>query len=250
MAVRRFQEFEPLTQGQGYYVAFSGGKDSSVILALAKLSGVKFDAHHNLTTIDPPELVRFVVDRHPEVVIDRPERSMLKKLETKGMPTRMGRWCCEYLKERSGSGRFVVTGVRWAESRRRAQRRMVESCYKDTGKRYLHPIIEWTDEDVWKFIREQNVPYCGLYDEGFKRLGCLFCPIAGRKQKARERLLYPRYEKLFVRAFQRLKENREAAGKHSCDRWKDGQEMFDWWVSNKSVKDFDQEKMFSHPVFE
>ncbi len=51
LAIRRIKLHEPI---EGYYVAFSGGKDSCVILDLVKRAGVKFDAHLNITTVDPP----------------------------------------------------------------------------------------------------------------------------------------------------------------------------------------------------
>lgn len=54
-AIERFRLFGP---EDGYWLAYSGGKDSTVILALAKMAGVKFEAHYSCTSVDPPELVR------------------------------------------------------------------------------------------------------------------------------------------------------------------------------------------------
>jgi len=59
----------------GYYLADSFGKDSTVLLSLAKRSGVAFDAHHSLTTIDPPELIWYGRKHHSETMIDKPEKS-------------------------------------------------------------------------------------------------------------------------------------------------------------------------------
>lgn len=56
-AIERIKTFEP---PEGYFLAFSGGKDSVVIKALADMAGVKYDAHYHITSVDPPELVRFV----------------------------------------------------------------------------------------------------------------------------------------------------------------------------------------------
>jgi len=247
-SIERLQGYEPLTKGMGYYLAFSGGKDSCAILALAKMAGVKFDAHYSMTTIDPPELYHFIRTEHPEVMWHRPEQTFLQKVVTVGIPNRMARWCCEYLKEGGGDGRVVLTGVRWAESAKRAKRRMTETCYRDQGKQYLHPIIDWSDQDVWEFIRGNNIKYCSLYDEGKKRIGCLFCPNASAATKAWESKRYPKFAAAFVKAFQKLKDNRTSAGKTSCDKWKDGQEMFDWWISNKSCAEFDNDKALS--IFE
>lgn len=68
-AIKRIKMFEP---EEGYYLCFSGGKDSVVIKALADMAGVKYDAHYSLTSVDPPELVRFIKDEHPDVVIEIP----------------------------------------------------------------------------------------------------------------------------------------------------------------------------------
>jgi len=204
------------------------------------MSGVKYDAHHSLTTIDPPELIYYMREHHADVKIDRPAKPFLSRLAVKGFPQRQRRWCCEEYKERGGSGRLVMTGVRAAESPARRRRAMVEHCLKDRHKKYLHVIIDWTDEDVWQFIKEKKLPYCKLYDEGWKRIGCLFCPMAGKQRKtAAER--YPRYVKTFIRAFEKL----HATGRESMNRWESGEAMFWWWLNeDRKSADPDQLMMF------
>ena len=135
---------------EGFYVADSGGKDSCVILELVKMSGVKYEAHHNLTTIDPPELVYFLRDNHKDTTIDKPDKPFLKEMETRGFPMRINRWCCSDYKEKGGKGRMVVTGVRASESIKRSKRGVLETCYKDTSKRYVNPILSWSEDDVWE----------------------------------------------------------------------------------------------------
>lgn len=104
-AIAKIRLHEP---ANGYYVAFSGGKDSCVILDLVKRAGVKFDAHINLTTVDPPEVIRFVRQQYPEVTIEKPKMSMKKLIEKKGiLPTRLARYCCAEYKERGGIGRSL-----------------------------------------------------------------------------------------------------------------------------------------------
>ena len=103
----------------GYYLAYSGGKDSDTIKILATVAGVKFEAVHNLTTVDAPETVQYVKSQ-PDVRIDYPHTSMWQLIVDKGIPPiRRKRYCCDYLKERTGEGRLVMTGVRRAESARR-----------------------------------------------------------------------------------------------------------------------------------
>jgi len=173
-AIARLRQFEP---SEGYYLAFSGGKDSVALMGLANEADVRFDAHHSLTTIDPPELVQFV--KTCPVQVDKPSKSFHQWMQSEGIPTRTRRWCCKRLKERGGSGRIVLTGIRAAESTARRRRRMVETCYQDSTRRFVHPIIDWTTADVWAYIRDRKLPYCSLYDEGFARLGCVLCSMSG-----------------------------------------------------------------------
>ena len=113
-AIKYLQTFQPTTEP--YYLCYSGGKDSDVILTLAKLAGVNFEAVHNLTTVDAPETVHYVKAQH-DVRISRPAKTMWQLIVEKRMPpTRIVRYCCEHLKERGGKGRTKITGVRWAES--------------------------------------------------------------------------------------------------------------------------------------
>jgi len=228
MALARLREFEP---PEGYYLAFSGGKDSVVILRLAQMAGVAFDAHYNVTTVDPPELVRFIKAQHSDVERHRPEMSMFQYILKKKFwpPMRHQRWCCRLLKEGGGSDRTVMTGIRWQESPRRAKRRMVEACYRDKSKRYFHPIIDWTARDVWAFIEQEQIPYCSLYGEGFERLGCILCPMQRRGLRMRDCERWPQFAKAYLTTLERLLEVRASMGKEQ--KFETGQEMFDWWIS-------------------
>lgn len=123
-SIERLKAFEP---EEGYYVAFSGGKDSQCVYHLCKMAGVKFDAHYNVTSVDPPELIRFIKKNYPDVIWDYPRYddgsviTMWNLIPRKQMPpTRLARYCCQYFKESSGKYRVTVTGVRWAESAKRA----------------------------------------------------------------------------------------------------------------------------------
>lgn len=260
MAIQRLRSFEP---PDGYYVAFSGGKDSQCVYHLCKMAGVKFDAHYAVTSVDPPELIRFIRENYPDVEWTRqyyddglPEhyysdgrpkpKTMWSIIPDHTLPpTRKARYCCALLKETGGQGRVVVTGVRWAESVNRkathgvagvqgkkkrtikkaeelgaeyklnkhgeiimnddndANRRMVEQCYR-TQKTMVNPIVDWTDKDVWDFLNENGIPHCSLYEEGYKRLGCIGCPLAGTREMLRDFERYPKYKDNYIRAFQRM----------------------------------------------
>lgn len=227
IAIERIQEFAPIAESMnpnGYYVGFSGGKDSSCVLDLVKRSGVKYEAHYHLTTCDPPELVHFIKDNHSEVVIDKPPMTIWQLIRKKKMPPRrQARYCCEVLKEHGGAGCFTITGVRWGESARRSRRRMVESCFKDKTKRYLHPIIDWTDNDVWNYIKSKKLPYCSLYDEGFKRIGCVLCPMTRNTKQQIER--WPKIAAAWEKA---VKATYPTESKNF--KFKSAQEYWEWWL--------------------
>ena len=88
----------------------------------------------------------------------------------------------------------------------RENARLVEMCYK-THTTMINPIIDWTTDEVWEFIKEYNIPYCCLYDEGFKRLGCIGCPMGSKKQREYEFERYPKYKNLYMMAFQKMIDN-------------------------------------------
>lgn len=236
----------------GYYLAFSGGKDSLVIYHLAKMAGVRFEAHYHLTTVDPPELVHFIRRNYPDVIIDYPPITMWNLIIKKQLPPyRNARYCCSVLKETGGEGRFVITGVRWQESRKRESRgavevlgsrkpdlilnndneesrRIIENCQLK-GKRLINPIISWTENEVWLFIYSQKIAYCELYDCGFRRLGCIGCPLASVKNREWEFKRFPKFREAYIRTFDRMVEARRAAGK-SDGNWNSGEAVFNWWM--------------------
>ena len=279
IAIERLKAFEP---EEGYYLAFSGGKDSVTVKALCDMAEVKYDAHYAITSVDPPELVRFIKEKYPDVIREHQHWekdgrwhkagdpiTMWNLIPEKGMPpTRIARYCCAYLKETGGQGRRVLTGVRWAESANRANnaglikvttkvnkfkkmadslgggeniiptskggvilnndnadtRRIMEHCTRQF-KTTVNPIIDWSDSDVWEFIHEYNVPYCELYDQGCKRLGCIGCPMA---DKAKELEKYPKYKDAYLRAFDKmLISNKEKGIKSS---WETPEDVMDWWL--------------------
>jgi len=227
----------------GYYVCFSGGKDSVVLAELFRLSGVKYTLNYNITTIDPPEVIRFMRKFYPDLIWHRAERKSLpyKMAERFGPPTRLKRWCCNVYKEHGGDGLFKATGVRGEESPRR------KGMWKQINKdRYSEafivcPIVYWTDSDIWRFIHEHNLPYCSLYDEGFKRLGCIGCPYGDTKQMLKQFERWPRYEALWKRGFQKYWDNFKGVPKRNGeDRWIEKMnsvdDLWNWWISGKAYK--------------
>ena len=248
-------------------VADSGGKDSAICRELVRRSGVPHEIVHNLTTADAPQTVYYVRERfcmaeesgipctinHPYY---RGQRiSMWSLIPMKKIPpTRLARYCCEVLKEGSGVGRFIVTGVRWAESRKRKEgrgiyeiftkskeqkvilnndnddrRRLFESC-QTRSKHVCNPIVDWSDRDVWDYLYAEKIPVNPLYQMGFFRVGCIGCPMAG-KQRYREFVLFPTYEHAYRRAFEKMLLARKLDGKEDMTgRWADADAVFRWWM--------------------
>jgi phosphoadenosine phosphosulfate reductase len=233
-AIALLRQHEP---EEGYYLANSGGKDSGVLRHLVIKSGVKFDAHYNWTTIDPPELLHHIKHNHPETEIHKPALSMWQLIPIKKMPpTRLVRYCCQVLKEGGGKNRIVLTGVRSAESAARSQRKQVEHVYKGTAKGFVHPLFYWTDAEIWEYTKINNISYCSLYDQGFKRLGCIGCPMQGKEGMERDFKRWPKHKAAYLRAFQKLIDLRSSTPKPALQ--KTAQEMFDWWVLGKQPRSF------------
>lgn len=252
--------------GEKLYIAYSGGKDSECIAELA-LTAVGQDAceiHYHATGIDPPELVKHVKARFRawseqdvECHFDKPAANMHDLIVAKGPPKRTKRFCCDKLKEGKGIGRVVVTGVRWAESSRRAdvhgvltvmsrnkarrgrynddndiQRRIIEHCTTKSSIT-INPIIDWSDADVWGFLRSNSIPYCSLYDEGFTRLGCIGCPMAG-DNRYREFARWPHMRRYFMRAFAEMLAYRPQYAERFG--WHTAEDVWHWWMEDGHVR--------------
>lgn len=254
--------------GTPLVITNSGGKDSSVCVELARRAGLPFEVQHNHTTADAPETVRFVrkefarlenmgihCDIHYPTYKGK-RTSMWDLIPQKLMPpTRIMRYCCDVLKEHSAEGRMIATGVRWAESPRRKKQRGIfkkQVSNKDKAvstrtdgdslaelfapcklkaKRIVNPIVDWTDAEVWDFLRDAKVPVNPLYEEGCNRVGCVGCPMAG-KRRYEEFRRWPQYEKLYVLAFERMLQEREQRGKLD-ESWRigtTGRDVFRWWM--------------------
>lgn len=269
VAVERLKAFEPETEP--YHLCYSGGKDSDVIRILAQLAGVKHEIHHNLTSVDAPETIRYIKSI-PDVIIDIPHDrngriSMWSLIIKKGIPpTRFARYCCAELKETGGKGRMMITGVRSAESVNRAKkagmikiigkpktvqktaenfgveyenktgvlvmnmdnasnRRLVEHCYRTTAT-MINPIIDWTDDDVWEFLRHYGCQANPLYQCGQKRIGCIGCPMQSFKNMQSDFEKYPKYKEMYIKTFDRMLK----AHPDKYYSWKTGIDVFDWWT--------------------
>lgn len=273
MAIARLQDAARLSlhrYGKPLLITYSGGKDSQVLVALAERSGIDFEVVNSHTTADAPETVYFIREQFKQMegrgincTIEKPRykgkpTSMWSLIPQKMMPpTRLVRYCCAVLKENTGRDRFIATGVRWAEStRRKNSRGVMELMHKDPAKRIIlmgdndekrqlfetcnlkskmtvNPIVDWSDDDVWDYTHSEHLPVNPLYCEGHKRVGCIGCPMAGGGGRQHEFMRWPKYEELYVVAFERMLEARRAKGK-PCD-WQTGRDVFRWWMEDKNI---------------
>lgn len=250
----------------GFYLAFSGGEDSQALYHIAQMAGVKFKAHMNLTSVDPPEVIRFVKQNYPDVELIKPKMSIYDMAKKKGMlPTRMIRWCCAEFKEMSGARKVTLIGIRHAESKRRSKRNEIETgdrkfsgnfdqwsehqekmvtCVGGKDKILVSPIIHWTEKDVWEFLNVQNIPHCSLYDNGYTRIGCICCPMSSRNQKIKEMRDFPHVQRNWESTIQWLMQN----------KWTKKQQLkskdlaFKWWISGKSFDEFYAEEVLQQKI--
>ncbi len=192
--------------GQPLELCYSGGKDSDVILELAKMSGIKYRAIYKCTTIDPPGTIKHAIDNGAEIV--RPEETFFQLIRRKGLPSRLVRFCCQILKEYKILD-YAVVGIRSSESKKREELyKEPEQCRvyanKDKVRQYL-PILDWTDGDVTEFISERGIKCHPLYyDENGnfdvkQRLGCMCCPLAWRKHRIEEFKKHPIMVRQYIR---------------------------------------------------
>ena len=134
----------------GFYLAFSAGKDSQAMFHVAQMGGVKFKAHMNFTSVDPPQVIIFKRKQYPCVVEHPPRASIFDLAVEKGiLPSMRIRWCCAELKESAGAGKVTLIGIRKSESSRRAKRHEVEvSNKKFSGN--LEQFAKWQQDEIAK----------------------------------------------------------------------------------------------------
>lgn len=254
---------EPLT------VCYSGGKDSQILVRLALEAGIPFRVKHSLTTVDAPETVYTVRDtfgalkaKGIEAEINKPELTMWRLIPKMRMPpTRLVRYCCRVLKERNTGEKFIATGVRQSESVKRKNRGTVDVIASNKSDRAaisdevflsndnderrkalehcmskktlcVNPIIDWTDAQALNYFWNVCEIHNPLYMEGFKRVGCIGCPMAGRSQRIREFARWGKYKDAYLRAFDRMLKVRHENWLET--KWENADEVFKWWMNDKT----------------
>lgn len=265
--------------GEPLIVTYSGGKDSDVCLALAKAAGIPYEVLHNHTTADAPETVYHIRETFKRLE-GEDVKCTVKWPAYKGKsvtmwtlipqnlmpPTRFMRYCCSVLKEGGGAGRMICTGVRWAEAARRKnsrgiyetsnadkskriilsndnddRRRLFEDC-KIKSKRVVNPIIDWSTQDVLEYAAAEKIKLNPLYRCGFGRVGCVGCPMSGKRNMIKEFARYPTYERAYIRAFDAMlaERRRRRMPTEPAERrrrwmptdWQTGVDVMHWWLDD------------------
>lgn len=267
-AIKMIKYYEGLAiemDERGYCVCTSEGKDSRVLGHLFRRADVKHFYVHNITGIDPPELIYFQRKKFQEyrdmgylTYEIMYEKSIWQLMMEKLIPPyRQIRYCCKELKEKRNnviSGCLFSFGVRKFESVKRSQnrneleiqlvkkgsgniimpfdnaenRKTFENCYKDHEKR-VNPIAYWTSDDIWNYSKDVGLEQCCLYNEGFERLGCIGCPMARQKGRHREFERWKGFEKLYRLYFHKMFDERKRQGK--ANYWDSADEWFYCWCN-------------------
>lgn len=222
-AKKIIREHEP---PEGYYIGFSGGKDSVVLLDIVKRAKVKHEVFYNITTIEHPETLEFVKS-FPEITFIEPKNTIDELIIKKGFPPlRKIRYCTTELKVKNGRDRLKLLGIRAEESKRRATLEPLKLEGKD---RYIFPLFDWTVADIWQYIGKYNLRYNPLYDCGYKRVGCVLCPYSPKKIIEMELEKYPeiveRYRQACIKAYKANSSRGKIYTTFTC-----GQDIFEWWL--------------------
>lgn len=253
-AIELLQKYEKVAlqlNSKGYFLAFSGGKDSQLLYLIAELSGVKFKAYFSNTTNELPENIKFIRKHYPMVEFLNPPENFYKLVAKKGLPTRIRRYCCSILKEGAGAGYAVLTGERREESAKRKmypdvsvqsrnpKRQKVFSadelakheCIKGKDRLRIRPILNFSESEVWEVLKYFSQPLNPCY-ELQHRVGCILCPFAKKGQIEKHLSKYPRVKKTLLKNLQVF------LNRTNNSDFDDAEDCFKWWLSLKNVREY------------
>ena len=276
-----------LCQNSGCVISDSGGKDSSVLKHIAMKAkekyGLMFSIQHNHTTVDAPETVYFVREEQEKYRamgiaynILYPKKSMWQLIiDHCTPPTRLMRYCCAELKEYSGHGEKLVTGVRKAESRNRKENQGIVTFPQP--KKSLKQKIEddenfhTTDKGGVVVLNLDNSDTREIVETCYRTSKTLINPLIDWEDDflwwyirheeininpqyvcGQERIgcigcpmagkkrwsqfdRYPKYKNIYISAFGKMLIERERRGLENRSQWKNAQCVFDWWMEDENI---------------
>lgn len=195
-----------------FHVAFSGGKDSCVLLDLVKKALPKgsFVVMFGDTGMEFPDTYALIdkikqqcAEDEIPFYIARSHLSPKESWELFGPPSRVLRWCCSVhkstpqtlkLREVTGKNDFIgldFVGVRAHESVARSTYKYENYGKKQKGQYSHNSILEWTSAEIWLYIYANDLLINKAYKKGNGRAGCLFCPMSGGTSDYLRRASYP-----------------------------------------------------------
>lgn len=241
-AVRFIQTIRSSTD-ETLYAGNSGGKDSAVVDHLLKLSGISYHSYHTNTTLDPPGTIPHLKKYYPHTEILKPNETFYQLIRRKGLPTRLNRYCCEYLKEYGSVARMVFEGVRSEESKNRKGRDYVQCDSRkwQKGAQHIYPIYDWTEKEIWAYIELRDIITAPHYErakeKGLTRLGCVGCPLVSPDTRRKEFELYPKILENITKAIESgMKENPQWKLSVATDC--NAEIAIKWWLSGKTMNEF------------
>lgn len=233
-AICRIQKFSKICEKLNVLpvVGFSGGKDSQVVYDLCKRSGINFKAVFN-HCFESNTTLKFIRENYPEVEWRREVKEgffeNIRKNHHGLLPTVEKSYCCSDYKHNPKYVDYAsIVGVRKAESQKRKQRKVFETKSKrflnknkETFYQYfsesciasgapseiqLKPILDWTSEEVWNYIKKYKLPINPEYSD-CNRVGCQICPKANLTSNFKALIKFPKLIDAVIRA--REKSNNE-----------------------------------------
>ena len=248
-SIRLLQQVQKAHPDEVIEIAYSGGKDSDVILQLAKEAGIRYEAIYKNTTIDPPGTIRHAQEMGATII--RPKRTFAELIQKNGLPTRYQRFCCKELKEYKVRD-VAVMGVRRSESRKRAENysEPTECRFYGSKKNHveaIYPILEWTDKDVAAFIDDRKIKCAPIYydaDGTFhveRRFGCMCCPLASKKKRIKQFVEHPGMARFYIRNHRIFRQTHPDV--KTCQYFSSEYEQiaYDIFYSDISIKKFKQQ---------
>ena len=226
-AIERIRKFAKIAKTMGFEVClgFSGGKDSQVCYDLCKRSGIAFKAHFN-HCFESNVTIRFIKENYPDVIFRRnTKEGFIRNIRVNHaglLPSVQKAFCCaDYKHNPKSVDDCSIVGTRKAESAKRRMRTAFEAKNKTVMKRnkalfndyfeehcqstgtagiiQLKPIIDWTDADVWDYIKKHKLPVNPEYKTS-RRVGCIVCPKANFTSNYISLMKYPKLIDAFILA--------------------------------------------------